>query len=249
MLAWLLDPIDALRAHDVALHTAWHGRAMTLAWVVLFPLGIFAARFYKITPKQNWPERLDNKAWWYAHLALQCSGGVAVTVAIILIWPGNWAGNWPGKIGTAGVHAWLGWSAVTLCAVQFLGGWLRGSKGGPEEQAIGKPLAGDHYDMTRRRRFFEYAHKVTGYAALLAAVAALINGLWAANAPRWMWLVIAAWLIALVALAIRLQRRGFTADTYQAIWGPSQDHPGNRVQPIGWGIRRRDATPKSSPKS
>ena len=180
MLAWLLDPIDALRAHDVALHTAWHGRAMTLAWVVLFPLGIFAARFYKITPKQNWPERLDNKAWWYAHLALQCSGGAAVTVAIILIWPGNWAGNGPGKIGTAGVHAWLGWSAVTLCAVQFLGGWLRGSKGGPEEQAIGKPLAGDHYDMTRRRRFFEYAHKVTGYAALLAAVAALINGLWAA---------------------------------------------------------------------
>jgi hypothetical protein len=234
MLEWLLAPVDASRAHDIATYAAWHARAMMLAWIVLFPLGIGAARFFKITPKQNWPAERDNKTWWFAHLGLQYSGGVVVLAALGLIWFA------PGRSSALGLHGWFGWTAIVLCAAQFLGGWLRGSKGGPEEQAEGKPLAGDHYDMTTRRRIFEHVHKVAGYVALLAALAAFVNGLWAANAPRWMWLSIGVWLLALAGLSVRLQRRGSTADTYQAIWGPDPAHPGNQLRPIGWGVRRRD---------
>lgn len=234
MVEWLLAPIDISRAHDVPLFVAWHARFMTLAWIVLFPLGIGAARFFKITPKQDWPERIDHKGWWYAHLTLQYGGGLAVLVALSLIWSAH------GRSGTAGVHAWFGWIAVALCTMQFIGGWLRGSKGGPAEHAAGMPLDGDHYGMTKRRRIFEHGHKRLGYVAMIVALVAVFNGLWAANAPRWIWLVIGAWLFVLLALALRLQRRGFAVDTYQAIWGPSPLHPGNRMKPIGWGIRRRD---------
>ena len=36
----------------------------------------------------------------------------------------------------------------------------------------------------------------------------------------------------------RLQRQGRCIDTYQAIWGPDPRHPGNRLKPVGWGVRR-----------
>lgn len=232
MIDWLLSPIDPTRAHHVAGGVAWHGRLMVLAWGLLFPAGIVAARFFKVTPGQRWPAELDNKAWWHAHRGLQYAGGAAMLVALALILAAGGAGG-------ALLHPLLGWSVAALAAVQFGSAWARGSKGGPTSPAPDGSPRGDHYDMTARRVAFERIHKGVGYTAMLAATLAIPTGLWAANAPVWMWALLACWWALLAAAFAGLQRRGLALDTYQAIWGPDPRHPGNRRAPIGWGVRRR----------
>jgi hypothetical protein len=230
MIEWLAAPIDWTRTHNVSAAVAWHGRLMVLAWCVLFPLGIIAARFFKITARQSWPAQLDNKAWWIAHNGLQYAGAIALATAIFLVTtPVGWS---------ASVHAILGWLVVMLTAIQFFGGWFRGTKGGPTEPQPDGSLHGDHYAMTKRRRLFERTHKSVGYIAVSTALCAMPTGLWLANAPRWMWISIGVWWTALIAFAIVLQRRGRAVDTYQAIWGPDPKHPGNKIKPIGWRIHR-----------
>jgi hypothetical protein len=210
----------------------WHGRAMVLAWSVLLPLGILIARFCKITSRQRWPQQLDNKAWWHAHLALQYAGGALTLLGILVL--GLWSGPWRSQ----SAHAWFGWSVVALAVTQFVGGWLRGSKGGPTDPRSDGSLSGDHFDMTARRRLFERVHKSVGYISLAFALAAIASGLWHVNAPRWMWLLLAVWWLLLIGAGVHLQRQGRAIDTYQAIWGPDPSYPGNRMQPIGWGVRR-----------
>lgn len=228
---WLLSPIDPARAHDVGTYVAWHGRLMVLAWGALFPLGILIARFYKITPRQNWPRELDNKTWWHAHLALQYTGGAAMLAALALILLAGGAGT--------STHANIGWVIAGVALLQFLAGWLRGTKGGPTEPS----LRGDHFDMTPRRLAFEHFHKTAGYALLALAAYGVLSGLWQANAPVWMWAGLTLWWAGLIAAFIALQGRGKAIDTYQAIWGPDPNLPGNRRKPIGWGIRRRGPHP------
>jgi hypothetical protein len=231
MIDWLLAPFDATRSHEVAAGVAWHGRLMVLAWCVLLPSGVLIARFFKITLKQDWPRKVDNKAWWYAHNVLQYSGVATALIALAIILQT--------RSGALSTHALLGWSVVALALMQVLGGWVRGSKGGPTDPQPDGSLDGDHYSMTLRRRIFERAHKSLGYAALTLAIAALTTGLWHANAPRWMWITIGAWWSVLITLGVRWQRQGRAIDTYQAIWGPDPQHPGNKMKPIGWGISRR----------
>ncbi len=232
MMEWLLAPIDAGRAHDLDLYQAWHGRLMVLAWSILFPLGILVARFFKITPNQDWPNQLDNTFWWHLHRVSQYLGGVAVIVALALVL------NSSSGLGAIHYHGPSGWFVIVLCAVQFLSAWLRGSKGGPTDPAPDGSLRGDHFDMTLRRRIFEWVHKVVGYVTVFLALAVTGTGLWAVNAPLWMWLVILLWWCLLGAAYRRLQQQGRAVDTYQAIWGPDQDLPGNAVKPIGWGVVR-----------
>jgi hypothetical protein len=73
---------------------------------------------------------------------------------------------------------------------------------------------------------------------VLLAVLVIALGLVAADAPRWMALALAVWWLMLGALGWRWQTQGRCIDTYQAIWGPDPMHPGNRVPPLGWGVRR-----------
>lgn len=226
MIDWLMAPIDPERVHLVGDLVSWHGRFMVLAWGFLFPLGILAARFWKITPRQDWPRELDNKTWWRAHLALQYGGGAAMVAGLCLI-------LFAGAGGSA--HANLGWVVVGFAGLQFVAGWLRGTKGGPTDTT----LRGDHFDMTRRRLVFEHFHKFAGYGLLALACWGIVSGLWLANAPLWMWLGLGVWWVALMGVFAVLQRRGMAVDTYQAIWGPDPELPGNRRAPIGWGIRRK----------
>lgn len=211
---------------------SWHGRLMVLAWAVLIPIGILLARYFKVLPGQDWPNQLDNRTWWHGHLLLQHLG-VALTIAgftLVLIETGG---------GSQQLEHWLpGHVVVGVCILLMLAGWLRGSKGGPTEPASDGSLSGDHYDMTRRRVVFEYLHKFGGYCVLAVAVLALFTGLWHANAARWMWIVMTLWWLCLIALFVHLQRRGMALDTYQAIWGKDDAHPGNRRKPIGLGVRR-----------
>jgi hypothetical protein len=90
----------------------------------------------------------------------------------------------------------------------------------------------------RRRLVIESMHKVCGYGAITLAVVAAILGLQLVAAPCWITLLIGAAWVAEVAAFVWLQRKGRCIDIYPAIWGPALEHPGNRIQPIGRGIRR-----------
>lgn len=224
--AWLWQPLSGTGEHHLGLLAAWHGRLMVLAWGLLFPAGILIARYAKVTPRQRWPEQLDNRLWWRLHLLLQSLGSLLMLLALGLILLAV-----QGATSLARLHALGGWSLVAGVVIQVIGGRLRGSKGGPG-------IPGDHYLMTRRRLVFEYVHKTLGWLALLLSVPVVLAGLVVADAPRWMPLVLILWWTALVILVIALQRRRGCLDTYQAIWGPADCHPGNRLKPIGWGVFR-----------
>lgn len=232
MIDWLLLPIDPSRLHDVGFNVSWHARLMVLAWAFLFPVGVIIARFYKITPGQDWPRVVDNLIWWRCHLVFQIIGGFVVLGALYFILTN------PGRAFHFSTHTMLGWTVVAFCLFQFVAGFLRGTKGGPTEPATDGSTYGDHYDMTPRRLAFEYLHKSIGYLALLLSAATILTGLWTANAALWMWICIPLWWAVLIAVFIYLQSKGKTIDTYQAIWGPDPIHPGNRMKPIGPGIRR-----------
>lgn len=233
MWDWLLAPIDPLRDHSVSFEVAWHGRLMVLGWSIFVPIGILSARYFKILPRQQWPKKLDSQAWWYTHLTLQYATGVLTLAALWLIW--DVSGNRDGAF----LHRLMGWTTVVLCGVQYLAGWLRGSKGGPTEVARTGTIRGDHYDMTFRRKAFERMHKTVGYVCLLAALIAVFAGLWMTNAPRWMWILIVGWWITVIVAFIGFQKAFGAAETYESIWGDDPDLPGNKLKPIGWGVKKR----------
>jgi hypothetical protein len=204
---------------------------MVLSWGVLLPLGVCIARFYKVTPNQKWPDQLDNKLWWHAHLTMQIGGLTLALLGLILI---GFIHTQTIETPLAQWHGYLGWMVMTIGVLQALGGRVRGSKGGPTDGQ----LRGDHYDMTTRRRVFEWVHKSTGYLALLLAVCVIVMGLLVSDAPRWMPAVLLFWWLGLGFCFFWLQRRGRCFDTYQAIWGDSLEHPGNALPASGWGSRR-----------
>lgn len=233
---WLLSPIDPARAHDLSVSISWHARTMVVVWSFLIPLGILSARFFKVMPKQKWPEELDNQTWWKSHLTFQYLAGLLIIFSIWLIWDksGSYAeSNW---------HVWLGWLTVGLCSTQYIAGWLRGTKGGPAEVERTGTIRGDHFDMTTRRNIFEYFHKIVGYLCLFISWATTLVGLWVVNAPRWMWVIILAWWLLIMIAFSLLQRAGKASDTYQAIWGDDPELPGNKVRSIGWGIKRKSSS-------
>lgn len=235
-LAWWLAPLSGANEHQLPDWVIWHARTMVMAWAVLLPLGVLAARFFKVTPRQDWPRVLDNRAWWHAHRGLQYLGMALVGVGTALAWDHGAQAS-----ASAAWHHWLGWAVVLLGAGQLLSAWTRGSKGGPTELT----MRGDHYDMTGHRRWFERLHKGLGWLAIAAAVLTIGLGLAAADAPRWMAGVFTAWWLLLAALAWRWQRQGRCIDTYQAIWGPDTRHPGNQRRDTSWGARRPlDTSPR-----
>lgn len=226
---WLLSPIDPTRAHEVGFAVSWHARSMLLAWGGLAPLAVLVARYFKVLPRQDWPRELDNQLWWRWHWMGQ---GLVVLLSLFGL------GLILGVAKTGGPHGRLGYALLGLMGLQILLGIFRGTKGGPTAPAKDGSLRGDHYDMTPWRVVFEWSHKLIGYAALALAAVVILAGLWQANAPRWMWSVVLLWWAFLIIAAAILQARGCAIDTYQAIWGPDAKHPGNRREPIGWGIHR-----------
>ena len=236
LVEWLQSPLDPSRVHAVDWAVSWHGRLMVLAWLFAFPAGILTARFFKITPQQNWPQVLDNAYWWKLHLRLQYFGGACVLAAhCIAVFAIETTSTNP-----AVFHHIFGWIVISAMAIQFLSGLLRGTKGGPTKPAMDGSWRGDHYDMTLRRVIFERVHKSVGYVAIFSAWIAIALGLYITNAQNWMTLAGLTVVLAQIALFIVFQRNGMARDTYQAIWGPGKEHPGNAKRPIGWGVRKVD---------
>lgn len=238
MLDWLLSPIDAERAHEISFAVSWHARTMTLAWGILVPMAIFAARYLKVMPGQDWPNELDNKSWWHCHWM-----GQALAYGFSLLGFGLILGSRNGPF-SPDLHTMLGYVVLALGAVQVLLGVFRGSKGGPTAPAIDGSLNGDHYDMTPKRLLFERLHRTLGYLALLLGALAILSGLWKANAPSWMWLSIVMFWCFLAVLSVVMQKRGMAVDTYQAIWGPDPSLPGNKIPKEGWGTVRPEVKDK-----
>jgi hypothetical protein len=232
-LRWWLSPLSGASNHQLDAAIMWHARAMVLAWAILLPLGAVAARYFKVTPKQDWPRHLDNRAWWHAHRGLQYLGVVVMLIGTVLIWNERAVTNSTPSALTVW-HGYLGWAVVALGVLQILSAWLRGSKGGPTDAQ----LRGDHYDMTRHRLWFEAIHKGGGWLSVGLAIVTVALGLIAADAPRWMPLVLAMWWLGLIATSVYLERTGHCIDTYQAIWGADIKHPGNQRKINGWGMRR-----------
>lgn len=226
---WLLAPLDPSRAHEVGFAVSWHARTMVAGWGVLAPAAVLIARYFKVLPGQDWPRELDSQTWWKVHWMGQAAVALLTVFGLGLILGAAKGGS---------LHGQLGYAVLILLAFQVGLGIFRGSKGGPTAPAQDGSPRGDHYDMTPWRVTFEWVHKLTGYALLLLALIVIVLGLWQANAPVWMWLVLGGYWLGLLGIAAYLQRRGWAVDTYQAIWGPDPEHPGNRRKPIGWGINR-----------
>ncbi|MEQ1535425.1 MAG: cytochrome b561 domain-containing protein [Burkholderiaceae bacterium] len=229
LLDWWLSPLSGASVHSIDSWMSWHARFMVMSWAFLLPLGALFARYFKVMPKQDWPSEVDNRIWWHAHRSFQYGGVVLMMVGIWLAW------NEGSQSSAAAVwHRYLGWIVIALGALQVVTAWSRGSKGGPTDVQ----MRGDHYDMTQHRLWFEAIHKAGGWLAIALAVATICFGLCAADAPRWMVLALVSWWVLLVIYGFRLQRNQRCIDTYQAIWGPSMEHPGNQRPKIGWGARR-----------
>ncbi|WP_371155317.1 cytochrome b561 domain-containing protein [Jannaschia sp. 2305UL9-9] len=222
MLEWLFTPIDASRAHDLGFHLSWHGRLMVVAWGFLVPLGVVAARFFKVLPRQKYPEVVDSRVWWRLHLGAQIGALCMMSVGLWLVL--SRPVTVESLTSTVWLHRSLGWAVLWLGILQATSGAFRGSKGGPTDK---RSLRGDHYDMTPRRHAFEAMHKASGYAALILSMLAVLSGLWQTNAPRWMWIVLPVWWCIVAAAFVLFQRRGMVVSTYEAIWGPDPTHPGN----------------------
>ena len=228
MLDWLLTPLSGASTHHVEPWLAWHARAMVLAWAVLVPLGTLAARFFKVTPHQDWPRELDNPAWWHGHRLLQGAAVAAMLTGALFVW-NRGAGASGAALSSNGtpwstLHGALGLALLITAALQVAGALARGSKGGP----TGRTLRGDHFDMTPRRVLFERIHKTLGWLAVALSGPCIVLGLVVADAPRWMLVALSLWWLALTMCFVHWQRSGRCIDTYQAIWGPDPSLPGNR---------------------
>lgn len=242
-MRWWLSPLSGANSHQLDMWVLWHARLMVLAWAVLLPLGAVAARYFKVTPQQDWPRHVDNRAWWHGHRALQYGGVVIMLVGTAIVWNARTESDAPPSIALW--HGYLGWTVVALGALQILSAWFRGSKGGPTDVQ----LRGDHYDMTHHRLWFEAVHKSGGWLSVVLAVVTIALGLAAADAPRWMPLALVLWWTGLLAASFYLERTGHCIDTYQAIWGPDIKHPGNQRNISGWGMRRPAVTSSDRKRS
>jgi hypothetical protein len=206
-----------------------HAVLMMAAWLVLLPAGALVARFCKVTPRQNWPHRLDNLLWWRLHRLLQYSGVACALVGLCVAFRAT------GRLPLDLVHVQIGLTVIVLAILQIVSTWFRGSKGGPTGEGADprrpETWRGDHYDMTLRRRLFEGWHKTCGWWAIILAPLAVLLGLALLDWPVLLCCLAVVCAVIAASLATLLARAARGINTYQAIWGPDRRHPGNR--PLG----------------
>ena len=190
------------------LYMLWHAALMLFVWGQVLPTGVLLARFFKVTPEQDFPKQCDNQFWWNWHRGLQYGGLILASISTWLMWQ---------KVGLGGsLHAQLGLTLVGLGWLQAVSSWVRGSKGGPTEHN----LHGDHYDMTLQRLVFEYWHKIMGWSCLIAALVAIGSGFYLVGVNRAFYVGIPVSLgLILIFIFILFTKQKRWVDTYAAIWG------------------------------
>ncbi|KAI4969666.1 cytochrome b561, DM13 and DOMON domain-containing protein At5g54830-like [Hordeum vulgare subsp. vulgare] len=145
LLSGLAEAVEDLRPV-----LAVHGFMMFVAWGLLLPGGIVAARYLK---------HVKGDLWFQAHTYLQYSG-LAVMFMGVLFAVAELRG-----FSFKSTHAKIGAIAFTFTCMQPINAYLR-----PHRAENGEILP-------RNRIIWEYLHTYTGRAALVAAVTALFTGL------------------------------------------------------------------------
>jgi len=213
---------------SVEIHWNYHAILMFSIWFVLVPVGIIALRYFKPKPRPMGIRKkisLTNREWWWfnvhqyvLYLAIVLSlGGVVVAMTVSRGFSGS-------------VHSIFGALTVFLGVLQVLSAWARGTHGGRyyyrarDDQP--ETWAGDHYDMTPRRRRFEAYHKTAGYCAGFFAVGAVASGLMQYPMPV-LEAVTLFVIVLIVSASVILEYRGRRYDTYRSVFGNEPDHPHN----------------------
>jgi hypothetical protein len=211
------------------IHWNLHAYLMFLCWFILVPFGIMAIRFLKTKPVPTGLPRGVGKfdrlfIWWVMHIwTLYTAIGLSLLgLTIAMVSSGGFSGS---------VHSFFGFGTVLFGTLQIIAAWYRGTHGGPNHlnSDPDDPTSwrGDHFDMTRQRRWFEAYHKTGGYFAMLLALGAVTTGLM----QFWMPLIAIVLLLILLGgfgLFILAEGKGQRHDTYQAVFGSDPDHPGNK---------------------
>ncbi|KAE8678105.1 Cytochrome b561, DM13 and DOMON domain-containing protein [Hibiscus syriacus] len=129
---------------------AVHGFMMFLAWGILLPGGILAARFLK---------HVKGDGWFRIHIYLQYSG-----LAIILLGLPFAVAELQGFY-VSSLHVKFGIVAIIFACVQPMNAYLR-----PEKPAKGE-------DASSKRLIWEYFHVIVGRGAIVVGIAALFTGM------------------------------------------------------------------------
>jgi hypothetical protein len=202
---------------------ALHGALMIVAWGCLLPLGGIVARYFKVTPAQDFPAAVDNLFWWRMHRTLQYGGLTTAAVALFVV-----LRQTGGQFDTA--HGRCGLVVMVLAGLQLASPLFRGSKGGPTEPGArpddARTWRGDHFDMTLRRRLFEAWHKPVGWLLIALAQATLLLGAQLAGGPDWLVALLGLMTGALAFAVADCRLHGRWIDTHAAIWGRVRRDPG-----------------------
>ena len=129
---------------------AVHGFMMFLAWGILLPGGILAARYLK---------HVKGDGWYQIHVYLQYSG-LAIVFLGLLFAVAELRGFY-----VSSLHVKLGITAIVLAFVQPVNAYLRPKK----------PDNGE--EVTSKRLLWEYGHVILGRSAIVAGIAALVSGM------------------------------------------------------------------------
>lgn len=129
---------------------AVHGFMMFLAWGILLPGGILAARYLK---------HVKDDSWFRIHVYLQYSG-LAIVFLGVLFAVAELQG-----LTFHSVHVKFGMLAILFAVAQPLNAYLR-----PAKPTIGE-------EVSSKRLAWEYTHVITGRCAIIVGFAALISGM------------------------------------------------------------------------
>lgn len=129
---------------------AVHGFMMFLAWGILFPGGILAARYLK---------HVKDDSWFRIHVYLQYSG-LAIVFLGFLFAVAELRG-----LTLQSMHVKFGMLAILLAVAQPINAYFR-----PKKPAVGE-------ETPLQRLIWEYTHVITGRCGIVVGVAALISGM------------------------------------------------------------------------
>lgn len=129
---------------------AVHGFMMFLAWGILLPGGILAARYLK---------HVKDDSWFRIHVYLQYSG-LAIVFLGFLFAVAELRG-----LTLHSLHVKFGMLAILLAVAQPMNAFLR-----PKKPATGE-------EASSKRLIWEYAHVIIGRCAIVVGIAALISGM------------------------------------------------------------------------
>lgn len=129
---------------------AVHGFMMFLAWGILLPGGVLAARYLK---------HLKGDGWFQIHVNLQYSGIVVMLLGLLFA-----AAELRG-FHIESLHVKFGVAAIFFACWQPVNAYLR-----PKKAVAGEP-------SSSKRILWEYLHIATGRSALVIGIIALISGM------------------------------------------------------------------------